>query len=366
MSLTIDDPAWKACAEWLCALGVLPQNHRVMMADAGIRDMAFALRDGVLLCYIVANLDPSSINMKAVNQRPQMAQFLCLKNIRIFLTSCKASFGLRDSDLFEPSMLYDFTDFARVLHTLSELSRSSKVKAARPDVKPWTVTKADKETEVIYRGLETLANDDETYQEFYYKHHGGSSNYGYVWTGPASATGGAAAIPEDGAMGGGGLELRRGGAAGGPASRRENYASLFHYYADEDKEEDIYADLCLLRKHSSTATAAAHHRLSTQSAAARLAEWVFEPEKKREHCLKELVETEANYVDVLNMLRKNFLRPITHIKDNDKKAIFINIKELGDLHAAFFTGLLDCVMAKPTAHRFVGDVFLEFKEKVKY
>ena len=63
-----------------------------------------------------------------------MAQFLCLKNIRTFLATCTTVFELRETDLFQASMLYDYTDFARVLHTLSRLSNCAKVTSSRPQV----------------------------------------------------------------------------------------------------------------------------------------------------------------------------------------------------------------------------------------
>ncbi len=144
---------WKQCAGWLCRLEVLPANHRITWPDATIQDLAYALRDGVLLCHVAAAIDAAAVDMKVVNQRPQMAQFLCLKNIRLkkpyllcllfydsqqkcpsfvsrhFLQACVVHFGLKETDLFQPSMLYDYTDFARVLHTLSKLSNSPKAKA---------------------------------------------------------------------------------------------------------------------------------------------------------------------------------------------------------------------------------------------
>ena len=43
---------------------------------------ALSCRDGVLLCHVANALDAAAVDMKKVNQRPQMAQFLCLKNIR--------------------------------------------------------------------------------------------------------------------------------------------------------------------------------------------------------------------------------------------------------------------------------------------
>lgn len=54
-------------------------------------------------------------------------QFLCLRNIKIFLQVGQDVFGLKESDLFEPSMLFDLTDFYRVLYTLSRLSNCPKV-----------------------------------------------------------------------------------------------------------------------------------------------------------------------------------------------------------------------------------------------
>ena len=94
-------------------------------------------------------------------------------------------------------------------------------------------------------------------------------------------------------------------------------------------------------------------------------EWSFDPKDKYEHCLKELLETEANYVDVLNMLRRNFIRKISKMKDSDKKAIFMNIRELGEIHGAFFTDLVNCVTGK--SHKSIGEIFITFKERfLKY
>ena len=80
---------WRLCASWLLELEVIPRNHRVMTPDGTFQDLAYTLRDGVLLCHIASAIDESSINPRAVNHRPQMAQFLCLQNIRLFLTACK-------------------------------------------------------------------------------------------------------------------------------------------------------------------------------------------------------------------------------------------------------------------------------------
>ena len=72
-----------------------------------------------------------------------MAQFLCLKNIRTFLGTCTSVFGLKETDLFQASMLYDYTDFARVLHTLSRLSNCSKAKQSRPEVQGFPLSSTE-------------------------------------------------------------------------------------------------------------------------------------------------------------------------------------------------------------------------------
>ena len=112
----------------------------------------------------------------------------------------------------------------------------------------------------------------------------------------------------------------------------------------------IYEDLCSFKSRSSSVL---QQQLN------------FQPKEKRDYCIKELIETEGSYVDVLNMLRKHFIRPITTMKDADKKVVFMNIKELGESHAAFYQNILES-MAGKTRKR-IGDIFLEFKERfLKY
>lgn len=45
----------------------------------------------------------------------------------MFLRACRNKFDLGESDLFEPAMLFDYTDFGKVLKTLSKLSKCPKV-----------------------------------------------------------------------------------------------------------------------------------------------------------------------------------------------------------------------------------------------
>ncbi|TNN88400.1 Proto-oncogene vav [Liparis tanakae] len=104
---------WRHCTMWLISCNVLPANHRVTADTAQVFDLAQTLRDGVLLCQLLNNLRPHTINLKEINLRPQMSQFLCLKNIRTFLTSCFEVFGMKKKDLFECFDLFDVRNFGK-------------------------------------------------------------------------------------------------------------------------------------------------------------------------------------------------------------------------------------------------------------
>lgn len=125
-SLIDSGKLWRECASWLTRCGILRSDHKANWPSADIKDLAYILRDGVLLCNLLNILEPGCIDNKDVNQKPQMAQFLCLRNIQIFLQTCKDNFGLKDADMFEPPMLFELTAFSKVLCTLSKLSNSTK------------------------------------------------------------------------------------------------------------------------------------------------------------------------------------------------------------------------------------------------
>lgn len=57
---------------------------------------------------------------------------------------------------------------------------------------------------------------------------------------------------------------------------------------------------------------------------------------KKEHALAELKQTEHNYVEALNMIQRNFERPLKPlIRQEDFQLIFMNIDELAQLHRSF-------------------------------
>uniref|UniRef100_A0A3Q1G1P1 Osteoclast-stimulating factor 1 n=1 Tax=Acanthochromis polyacanthus TaxID=80966 RepID=A0A3Q1G1P1_9TELE len=151
---------WRQCAMWLIDCRVLPENHRVTWEGAQVCDLAQALRDGVLLCQLLNNLLPQAVNLREINLRPQMSQFLCLKNIRTFLGVCQDRFHLKKSELFEAFDLFDVRDFAKVSPHHIYLS------VCVSENKPKAIF--NQELQSIYSGLsdqidDTVDEDDDLY-----------------------------------------------------------------------------------------------------------------------------------------------------------------------------------------------------------
>ncbi|XP_023602627.1 proto-oncogene vav [Myotis lucifugus] len=157
---------WRQCTHWLIQCRVLPPSHRVTWDGAQVCELAQALRDGVLLCQLLNNLQPHAINLREVNLRPQMSQFLCLKNIRTFLSTCCEKFGLKRSELFEAFDLFDVQDFGKVIYTLSALSWTQI--AQNKGIMPFPTEEESVGDEDIYSGLsdqidDTVEEDEDLY-----------------------------------------------------------------------------------------------------------------------------------------------------------------------------------------------------------
>lgn len=156
---------WRQCGRWLIDCKVLPPNHRVVWPSAVVFDLAQALRDGVLLCQLLHNLSPGSIDLKDINFRPQMSQFLCLKNIRTFLKVCHDKFGLRNSELFDPFDLFDVRDFGKVISAVSRLSLHSI--AQSKGIRPFPSEETAENDDDVYRSLEELADEHDLGEDIY-------------------------------------------------------------------------------------------------------------------------------------------------------------------------------------------------------
>ncbi|CAG9856236.1 unnamed protein product [Phyllotreta striolata] len=285
-----NDELWRECAEWLIRWEVLPGNHRANGPSACIADLANILRDGVLLCKLLNRIDPGCIDMKDVNLKPTLAQFLCLRNINLFLKSCEKHFCLRQSDLFDETMLFDLSNFHKVLCTLSKLSLCSKTLKSK--IPGFTAQRLRREEEVIYQSLRSVDIPLRT-----------ETNYAQPsW-----------------------LQFRI------PCPQ-----------SGEDWEEDVYGDLCYV----TLASALPEHP---------------QPTEKRDFVIKELLETEKNYVDVLEKLRKNFIMPLANqMRSDHHSCIFYKLKELKEVHTEFLDDLLR-VRNNPTVR--ISNIFMRFREK---
>uniref|UniRef100_A0A8D2KTT3 Vav guanine nucleotide exchange factor 3 n=1 Tax=Varanus komodoensis TaxID=61221 RepID=A0A8D2KTT3_VARKO len=105
--------------------------------------------------------------------------FLCLKNIRTFLSSCCEIFGMKKSELFEAFDLFDVRDFGKVIETLSKLSRTPIALAAGKRPFP---TEESVDDEDIYKGLpdlidETHVDEDEDLYDCVYGEDEGGEVY---------------------------------------------------------------------------------------------------------------------------------------------------------------------------------------------
>ncbi|XP_026480892.1 protein vav-like [Ctenocephalides felis] len=284
---------WRRCAAWLTRCGILREDHKANWPQSSIGDLAYTLRDGVLLCNLLVALDPICMDIKEVNQRPQMAQFLCLRNIKIFLQTCRNVFRLRDTELFEPSELFDLTGFHKVLITLSKLSQSKKIQ---------------------HKNILGFSADSEVFdsQEDIYKD---------LQSNGAS----------DGARASGAHRLS-GGAFG------HDYSMV--------REEETYQDLCAVRKATRNSQLAAN----------------IQTMEKRDHVIRELVDTETKYVEMLENLLNKFMVPLSNLmRPADLRIIFNKIQELYDIHLEFCQQLQRATLPKPEIK--LSEVFLSWREK---
>ncbi|GFU06550.1 protein vav [Nephila pilipes] len=111
------------------------------------------------------------------------------------------------------------------------------------------------------------------------------------------------------------------------------------------KEEDIYEDLCYVTLRIRENVSASH----------------VHPIEKRDYCIKELIETEKNYIEALNMIIKHFMRPLKSTLVVDVwKVIFMNIEELAEIHTGFHSELYK---ACTSSQYKISECFLHWKDK---
>jgi len=79
---------WRECTNWLTRCGAIRADHKVNWPESTIDDLAHTLRDGVILCNLLNILEPGCLATKDINQKPQMAQVMILKNNQMYYLNC--------------------------------------------------------------------------------------------------------------------------------------------------------------------------------------------------------------------------------------------------------------------------------------
>ncbi|RDD43410.1 Guanine nucleotide exchange factor VAV3 [Trichoplax sp. H2] len=153
-----DQLAWKSAANWLAEANIIPHDNKVFSPDAQVFDLVQVLRDGILLCYLARRLNSQSIpDHRTIST--QKSQFRCKTNIKHFLKACSETFNLHSKDLFTPDELLHITNFSKVMHTLSVLSRTKA--AEKLNLKPFYDNPEVEKEEDIYGNLEDLADTND-------------------------------------------------------------------------------------------------------------------------------------------------------------------------------------------------------------
>jgi hypothetical protein len=117
-------------------------------------------------------------------------------------------------------------------------------------------------------------------------------------------------------------------------------------------EEDIYEDLCYvsLRNVSNSVGTCSQSALALE---------------KRDYCLKELLETERNYVDALHMIQSYFMRPLKScMRPDDRSVVFGQVGQLADLHRTFLDELTEACKANGNAvQQRISACFVRWKDR---
>ncbi|XP_015113699.1 protein vav isoform X1 [Diachasma alloeum] len=306
---TDQECGWQECASWLTRCGALRADHKANWPTATAFDLAYTLRDGVLLCNLLNLVDPGCIDIKDVSQKPQLAQFLCLRNIKLFLSVCSSTFGLSDSDLFEASVLFDLSNFHQVLCTLSALSYSSRFR--RKGIPGFSVG-TERSQEDAYKDLQSagIGRENEGRRRRLRRRDGEEAGCGM-------------GVDSDDAV---------------------NEEDGYGVFCSHAQSEEIYQDLCSLHLPPPPS--------SVQGG-------TISGGEKRDYVIQELVETEKNYSEVLNSLIRHFQRPLLSLlRSEDASRIFFGIKDLAEIH-----GGVHCQLRKARDGAAIAQVFLDWREK---
>jgi len=268
-----------------------------------------------------------------------MSQFLCLNNIRLFLDACKsqAYFGMNESDLFDEHMLYDLTDFASVIRTLSILSmhKLTVKKTNLPGFNAMNIMMSKSDEQSL---KSNTSNQIET----------NTSNSNAVNASMTRSTTSQSSDNEHAEN----------------ATNKSNHDDIYYNISPTDFNETAepqYIDEAFLFNGLNNETV--YHTIVEMPKSTN-AHSNHVPHK-RDYVFREILNTEQNFVDGLKTLMDDFLSPLSQIlNEQDKKLICINIATLIKLHKSLYTDLCQACEPKPGLTQRVCNVFEKHKESL--
>ncbi|CAL4087751.1 unnamed protein product, partial [Meganyctiphanes norvegica] len=306
------DCAWRA-------LGLLSRHCGRLSASAGLADARiFHKLEEIQSDKILRVLQDWSLdNGPVCDERQSPAgQFLCLKNIKMFLLTCEKEFGIRGDDLFRAEMLFEFTDLAKVLSTLSKLSKSPKAQKFGKGFPPDNQQRTDKEEE-IYKHLADF-------------------NGARIGDSPLDENANKVDPTEE------------------EASIDEDLLDVLDSVPNWD---DALAEVLFGYDPN-------HSSLFGVLQPKLLQEIELRPREKRDYNLLEIMDTENNYVSALKMLIDEFYNPLIPVIGQTKcEIMFFKIHEMYSIHKVMHSSLKDAINNKPQTAQ-VSQVFLVNQEKL--
>lgn len=246
-----------------------------------LSDFAFILRNGVLLCHLAIKLSPNCIYSHEILSQYQQSHFVCSKNIALFLKACRDHFSI--NEVFSEDDLLELQNFPAVLRLLSQLSRSQK--SRQLGLKPFP------EETILPSKLPMREESDDIYLNLREQYEQQQN------------------------------------------TEFDNY-SLINKQREEEEErtgQEIYESICSQK--------------IPRNRSLPICYLEFVPTNNRDHCLKELLDTEISYLEGIQTIIDRFYNPLRfHLQSADFATIFINIYDILGLHRKFLPELTQGVL----------------------
>ncbi len=303
-----------------------------------MNEFANSLRDGEVLCNLANQIYPGCIDLTQINKRSQMSQLLCLNNIRLFLDSCKSTqyFCLNESDLFDEHMLYDLVDLACVIRTLSILS-NHKQTLKKTNITGFKLgnTKLG-DIPLNLRSSLPIQNQQQPQLQNQLSLKPISEYSASINTNTTTTT-----------------------------NNNNNNDDIYYNIVPTEIEspESFYTDDSfifngLLENQNGQSNDNSVYQTIVQSPTKQTTHQPL----KRDFVIKEILNTEENFVDGLNTLMDDFLEPLSKIlNEQDRKLICINLDKLINLHKNLYNSLFNACKGGQGRTQRICTVFESFK-----